>query len=178
MNTQPNINIGSWLAQLNGKTVDKIYQVDYTIDRYEDCYAPFLFYFTFFDLDIFLEIEGDFDGDHIRIKFYGIQDLSEKLKENDHPEEHETWKVYNTEPNEMLGKLIGRKVEFVEYGIDKDEYVINGQVCKGEKNVFNFIRFNTGNLSLTIFEATGLGVSDEPNMEFYFEGVYDRYDTR
>jgi hypothetical protein len=180
MNFQLNKNNGNWLTQLNGKTVDKIYQIDYNNDRHEDIYLPFLFFITFFDFGSFLEIEGDFDGDHIRINLYDKSELDQKLKDNDFPNELDLWRVYDTDPNETLGKLLGQKIEFVEYGIDKDEFEINGTICKGEKDVFNFIRFNSDTLSLTIFEGgtTGLGVSDDPELKLNFEEIFDKYDTR
>jgi hypothetical protein len=80
MNSQ---NLGNWLVQLNGKTVDKIYQVDFNQGRHEDIYLPWLFFITFSDFDRFLEIEGDFDGDHIRLNLYDNSELGNKIKEND-----------------------------------------------------------------------------------------------
>lgn len=175
-----NRNSGNWLKQLNGKTVDEIYQVDYNNNRHEDSYLPFLFFITFLDFDKYLEIEGDFDGGHIRINFYDNSGLDEKLKKNNFPDETDLWSVYQTESNEILGQLIGRNIDFLEYGIDKEEYEINGTICKGEKDVFNFIRFKSDTLILTIFEGgtTGLGVSDDPELKLYFEETFDKYDTK
>ena len=180
MNFQLNKNLGIWLTELNGKTVDKIYQVDFKKGRHEDIYLPWLFFITFFDLDKFLEIEGDFDGDHIRINLYENSELDKKLKENNLPDEPNNWRVYDTKQDEKLGLLIERKIKFIEYGIDKDEFEINGTPIKGQKEVFNFIRFNCDKLSLTIFEgsATGLGVSDDPKVKLNFEETFDNYDTK
>ncbi len=177
MNSQ---NLGNWLAQLNGKTVGTIYQVDYNKYRYEDCYLPWLFFITFLDFDGFLEIEGDFDGVHISLNLHENSELGNKIKENHLIEEPDLWHVYDTEKDETLGLLLGQKIEFVEYGIDKDEFEINGTVRKGEKDVFTFIRFNCDKLIMTIFEghATGLGVSDDPNLQLSFEETFDRYDTK
>jgi hypothetical protein len=165
---------------LNGKTVDKIYQVDFNKDRHDDIYLPWLFFITFIDIDRFLEIEGDFDGEHIGINFYDNSELNNRLKENNLPEEPDCWRVYDTEPNEILGLLLGQKIEFIEYGIDKDEFEINGKLIKGQKDVFQFIRFICKNLNLTIFEgsATGLEVSNDPEMKLYFEDIFDKYDTK
>lgn len=175
-----NKNVGNWLTQLNGKTVDKIFQVDFNNDRHEDIYLPWLFFVTFTDFDKFLEIEGDFDGDHIRISLNDYSELGNKLKENNLPDEPDLWRVYETEKDEPLGKLLGQKIDFVDYGIDKDEFEINGTEIKGQKDVFNFIRFNCGKMNLTIFEgsATGLGLSDDPNIKLNFEETFDKYDTR
>lgn len=180
MKFQLNKNLGNWLTELNGRTVDKIYQADFNKDRQEDIYLPWLFFITFIDFDRFLEIEGDFDGDHIRINFYDNSELDNKLKENNLPEEPDCWRVYDTEQNEILGLLLGQKIEFIEYGIDKDEFEINGTLIKGQKDVFNFIRFNCINLNLTIFEgsATGLGVSNDPGVELKFEETFDMYNTK
>ena len=180
MNFQLNKNLGNWLTGLNGKTVDKIYQVDFNKDRHEDIYLPWLFFITFIDFDRFLEIEGDFDGDHIKINFYDNSELDNKLKENNLPEEPDCWHVFDTEQNEILGLLLGQKIEFIEYGIDKDEFEINGTLIKGQKDVFNFIRFNCENLNLTIFEgsATGLGITDDPEVRLYFKDTFDKYNTK
>lgn len=180
MNFQLNKNLGNWLIQLNGKTVDKIFQVDFNKDRHEDIYLPWLFFITFSDFDRFIEIEGDFDGDHIRINLYDIAELDNKLKENNLPDEPNCWRVYDTNKDETIGRLLGQKIEFIEYGIDKDEFEINGTKIKGQKDVFNFIMFNCETLNLTIFEgsATGLGVSDDKNVELNFEETFEKHDTK
>ena len=161
-----NKNLGNWLTQLNGKTVDKIFQVDYNgEDRHEDIYLPWLFFITFTDFDKFLEIEGDFDGSHIRVDLYNISQLEQKFKENNLSEYPDLWRVYETSPEDILHKLLGQTIRFIEFGIDKDEYVIIGNVLKGQKDLFTFIRLNCDTFSVTIFEgsATGLGVSTDPN---------------
>ena len=180
MNFQLNRTLGNWLTELNGKTVDKIYQIDFNKNRHEDIYLPWLFFITFIDFDRFLEIEGDFDGNHIRINFYDNSELDNKLKENNLPDETDCWRVYNTEQSEMLGLLLGQKIEFVEYGIDKDGFEINRTLIEGQKDVLNFIRFNCKNLNLTIFEgsATGLGVSNDPSVKLNFEETLGKYDTK
>ncbi|NLN24529.1 MAG: hypothetical protein GX163_02485 [Bacteroidetes bacterium] len=180
MNFQLNKNLGNWLTQLNGKTVDKIFQVDFNKDRNEDIYLPWLFFIIFSDFDRFLEIEGDFDGDHIRINLYDNSELDKKLKENNLPDEPDLWRVYETNEDDTVGRLLGQKIEFIEYGIDKDEFEINGTKIKGQKDVFNFIRFNCEKLNLTIFEgsATGLGVSDDKNAKLNFEETFEKYDTK
>jgi hypothetical protein len=40
MNFQLNGKTGIWLKKLNGKTVKKIYQIDYNNDRHNDDYLP------------------------------------------------------------------------------------------------------------------------------------------
>jgi hypothetical protein len=180
MNFQLNVNLGNWLTRLNGKTVDKIYQVDFNNDRHKDIYLPWMFFITFSDFDYFLEIEGDFDGEHIRINLFDNSKLDNKFKENNFPDEPDCWRIYDTEIDEKLGLLLGQRIEFIEYGIDKDEFEINGTKSKGQKEVFNFIRFNCGTICLTIFEgsATGLGVSDDSNLKLNFEGTFNYYDTK
>jgi len=178
MNFQLNGNLGNWLTQLNGKTVDKVFQVDFNNDRHGDIYLPWLFLITFSDFDKFLEIEGDFDGDHIRINLCDNLELDKKIKENNLPDEPDMWHVYDTEKQETLGRLLGQKIEFIEYGIDKDEFEINGTKIKGQKDVFDFISFNCDNLKLTIFESSGLGVSDNPEVKLMFEDTFDRYATQ
>jgi len=181
MNFQINKNLGNWLTQLNGKTVNRIFQVDYNgLDRHEDSYLPWLFFVTFIDFDNFLEIEGDFDGDHIKINLYDISELDNKLKKNNLPDLPDCWRIYDTNKDETVGQLLGQKIESFEYGIDKDEFEINGTKIKGLKDVFNFIRFNCEEISLTIFEgsATGLGVSDNPKVKLNFEETFDNYDTK
>ncbi|MDP1815480.1 MAG: hypothetical protein Q8K92_13615 [Leadbetterella sp.] len=171
--------MGTWLKQLNGKTVDKVYQVDFNRDRHADIYLPWLFFITFTDLDKFLEIEGDFDGDHIKITLKDITELDQKLKDNDFPNEPDLWSVYASKSQEPIGKLLGQKIMFVEYGIDKDEFEINDTLIMGQKGVFAFISINCLNLKLTIFEglATGLDVSDDPDVKLSFEETFDRFNT-
>lgn len=180
MNFQLNRSLGNWLTQLNGRTVGKIFQVDFNNDRHEDIYLPWLFIITFFDFDRFLEIEGDFDGEHIRINFYDNSELDKKLKEYNLPDEPDLWRVYETHKDETLGRLLGQKIEFIEYGIDKDEFEINGTEIKGQKDVFNFIRFNCETLNLTIYEgsATGLRVSDDKKVDLNFEEAFEKYNTK
>jgi hypothetical protein len=172
--------MGNWLTQLNGKTVDKIFQVDFNKDRNEDIYLPWLFFITFTDFDKFLDIEGDFDGDHIRINLFDKSELDKKLIENNLSNEPDLWSVYETNKDETLGNLLGQKIEFIEYGIDKDEFEINGTKIKGQKDVFNFIRFNCDKHNVTIFEgsATGLGVSDDKNVKLNSEETFDKHDTK
>ncbi len=180
MNFQLNRNLGNWLRQLNGKTVDRIFQVDFNKDRNEDIYLPWLFFITFSDFGKFLEIEGDFDGDHIKISLCDNSELDKKLKENNLPDEPDMWRVYETNKDETLGNILGQKIEFVEYGIDKDEFEINGIKIKGQKDLFNFIKFNCKKLSLTIFEGstTGLEVSDDRSIKLNFEETFEKYDTK
>jgi hypothetical protein len=179
MNFQLNKNLGNWLTQLNGKTVGKIFQVDYNrIDRHEDSYLPWLFFIIFTDFDKFLEIEGDFDGDHIKINLYDNSELDKKLKENNLADQPDLWRVYDTEKQEKLGRLLEQKIEFIEYGIDKDEFEIDGTKIKGQKDVFDFIAFNCESLKLTIFESSGLGVSDDSEVKLMFEDSFDRYETK
>jgi hypothetical protein len=177
MNFELNKNMGDWLTQLNGKTVSKIFQVDYNNDRHSDIYLPWLFFVIFTDLNKYLEIEGDFDGDHIKLSLNDISDLDKKLKDNDLSNELDLWRVYDTTLDDTLGKLIGQKIRFIEFGIDKDEFEINGTLIKGQKDVFNFVRFNCDSTCVTIFEATGLGVSDDSNVKLNFEETYDKYST-
>jgi hypothetical protein len=179
MNFQQNNNLGDWLAQLNGKKVDEIFQVDFNgVERIEDIYLPWLFFITFTDFDMYLEIEGDFDGDHIKINLYNNSQLEKRLKENNLPEEPYLWHVYKTEQNETLGHLLGQKIEYIEYGLDKEEFEINGTKINGQKDVFNFIALNCGDLKLTIFESLGLRVSNDLKVKLMFEETFDKYDTK
>lgn len=180
MNFQLNGYLGNWLSQLNGKRIDKIFQVDFNEGRNEDIYLPWLFFITFYDFEMFLEIEGDFNGSHIKINLFEISKLDKKIKSNNLSEESYCWRVYDTEKVEVLGKLIGQKIEFIEYGIDKNEFEINGILCKGEKEFFNFIRFNCEEISITIFEgsATGLGVSDDINCKLELEETFETFNTK
>jgi len=180
MNFQLNGKIGNWLNKLNGKTIDKIYQVDFNNDRHNDDYLPWIFLITFSEFDQYLEIEGDFDGSHLKINLRENELLDNKLKENNLPNEPNMWQVYETNQDETLGRVLGQRIDFIEYGIDKDEFEINGSKMKGQKEYFNFIRFNCAKLNLTIFEgsATGLGVSDEKNVELNFEETFEIYSTK
>jgi hypothetical protein len=180
MNFELHRNIGAWLPQLNGKTVDKIFQVDFNNDRQEDIYLPWLFFVTFTDLDKFLEIEGDFDGSHIKIDLDDISQLERKLKEYNLTDNPDLWRVYETSQEEIIHQLLGQRIRFIEFGVDKDEFVINGTISKGQKDVFIFIRFHCDAVCLTIFEgsATGLGVSNDPKVKMDFEETFEVFNTK
>lgn len=107
--------------------------MDFNKERHEDIYLPWLFFITFADSDKFLEIEGDFDGDHIKINLFDKSELDKKIKQYNLPDEPDSWRVYNTDEDVTLGQLIGQKIDFIEYGIDKDEFEINGTKIKGKK---------------------------------------------
>ena len=179
MNFQLNKKTEIWLNKLNGKTVEKIYQVDYNNDRHNDDYLPWIFLIIFSEFDQYLEIEGDFNGSHLKINLRENSSLENKLKEHNLPNEKDLWQVYETKKDEKIGRLLSKKIDFLEFGIDKDEFEINETKIKGEKEYFNFIRFNCGKLNLTIFESssTGLGVSDDKNVKLNFDETFEIYRT-
>ncbi|UWX55067.1 hypothetical protein NYZ99_20695 [Maribacter litopenaei] len=179
MNFQLNGKTGNWLGKLNGKRIDKIYQVDYNDDRHNDEYLPWLFLITFSEFDEYLEIEGDFDGSHLKINLRESSLLENKLKEYNFPNEPDLWQVYETKMDETLGKLLSKKIDFIEFGVDKDEFDINGTKIYGQKQYFNFIRFNCEDLKITIFEgsSTGLGVSDYKDVKLNFNETFEIYNT-
>ncbi len=174
-----NRNLGNWLSQLNGKTVNKIFQVDYNNHRREDIYLPWLFFITFTDFEKLLKIEGDFDGSHIRIDLEDISLLEQRFEENNFPNDPDLWRVYLTSPEEKLYRFSGQKINFIEYGIDKDEFVINGTITKGQKDVFSFIKFHCEELSFIIFEGstTGLDISNDSNLKIGFEKTFEVFNT-
>ncbi|AUC84760.1 hypothetical protein CW731_05380 [Polaribacter sp. ALD11] len=180
MNFQLNGKTGIWLNKLNEKTVEKIYQVDFNNDRHNDEYLPWIFLITFCEFDLYLEIEGNFDGSHLKINLRETSLLENKLKEHNLPNEPDLWQVYTTKKEEKLGSILGQRIDFIEFGVDKDEYEINGIKSKGEKEYFNFIRFNCEKLNLTIFEgsSTGLGVSTDKNVKLNFEETFEIYNTK
>jgi hypothetical protein len=135
------------------------------------------FLLTFIAFDEFLEIEGDFDGEHIKINLYDNSQLDKKLKENNLTDEPDLWRIFDTKKDETIGRLLEKKIEYIEYGIDKDEFEVNGTIIIGQKDVFDFITFNCVNLKLTIFESSGLGVSIDPDIVLMFAKTVDRYDT-
>lgn len=168
-----------WLSIFNGKIIDKIYQVDFNENRNDDIYLPWLFFITFLKSNFFLEIEGDLDGGHLRVNYYNNSELKIKLKNNNFPTEPDLWKVYETNKFEILGQLLGKTVNFIEYGIEKKLFTINESLVIGNPKLLNFIRFNCNTLEISVFEgsATGLGVSDDSNYKFNFEDTFDIYKT-
>jgi hypothetical protein len=181
MKIEPNQNHANWLSELNGKMVDKIFQVDYNfVDRDKDIYLPWLFFITFSDFDAFLEIEGDFDGVHICANLFEMAALDAKITENHYPNDPLLWQVYDTNAAETLGKLLGQKMDFIEYGIPKEAFEMSDNLVDDEKSFFHFIRFHCPNAILTIQEgyATGLGVSDDPKIRLNFEETFDIYNTK
>ena len=174
MNTKLKSN--NFINQIVGKTVDKIYRVDFNENKDNDDYLPWTFFITFSEFDMFMEIEGDFDGDHIKINLNQLSELKQKLKKNDLRNEPDLWQVYEIKENENLGELINKPILKCEYGIEKDEFTINENKLKGQKEVFTFIRFYYEKSFLTIFEGgCGLSVSDDKNIKLNFEETFDKY---
>ncbi|WP_033962401.1 hypothetical protein [Psychroserpens jangbogonensis] len=166
----------NFIKQIIGKTVDTIYQVDYNENKANDNYLPWTFFITFTEYDKFIEIEGDFDGDHIKINLNQLSELNQKLKKNDLRNEPHLWQVYKVKENESLGKLLNKPILKCEYGIEKDEFIINENKVKGQKEVFTFIRFYYEKSFLTIFEGgCGLSVSNDKNIKLNFEETFDKY---
>jgi len=176
MSFELNRTLGAWLTILNNRTIEEIYQVDFTDDRFNDNHLPWIFFITFNDFDKYLEIEGDFNGDYIKISLADAVELNKKIEENNQPN---LWTVYQTTQADSIWKALGRTVKKIEYGIDKEEFEINGTKIKGQKDVFTFIRFHFDNDSMTIFEGgTGLFCTDDLNVKLNFEETFDKYETR
>lgn len=166
----------NFIKQIIGKTVDKIYQVDFNENKDNDDYLPWTFFITFAEFDKFMEIEGDFDGDHIKINLNQLSELEQKLKKNNLQNESDLWQVYEVKESENIGKLINKPILKCEYGIEKDEFIINENKIKGQKEFFTFIRFYYEKSYLTIFEGgCGLSVSDDKNIKLNFEETFDKY---
>jgi hypothetical protein len=176
MNFEINKTLGTWLTILNNRTIENAYQVDFINDRLNDDYLPWIFILTFKDLDKYLEIEGDFDGDHIKISIADIGRLKKRIEENIEPN---LWTVYQLDRQEKIGKSIGQTIKRIEYGVDKEAFEINGTRTKGQRDLFTFIRFHFENFFITIFEGgTGLFITDDSNVKLNFEETFDKYDTR
>lgn len=177
MNFQLNQNLGTWLSQFNHQVVESIYKVDYNEGSREDDYHPWLFYLTFKNHDRVLRIEGDFDGDHIQLDVYELDELTKKLEENNFKGEPELWGVYPVDEEDKLGLLINKRIERIEYGIDKDEFTIKDETIKGQKNFFTFIRFYTKSGTITVSESMGLFATDDPNFRLNFIDTFDIYEA-
>ncbi len=175
MDFELNKGLGTWLTTLNRRTIEEVYQVDFIEDRLNDGYLPWILILTFKDFDKYLEIEGDFDGDHIKILLADIRGLKKRIEENIEPN---LWTVYKPD-KENWGRIIGQTVKRIEYGVDKEEFEINGTRTKGQRDLFTFIRFHFGDFFVTVFEGgTGLFITDDSNIKLNFEETFDKYDTR
>jgi hypothetical protein len=171
-----NERLGTWLTVLNNRTIEEVYQVDFIEDRINDGYLPWILILTFRDFDKYVEIEGDFDGDHIKISMADIAGLKRRIEENIEPN---LWTAYKLDGQESFGKIIGQNVRGIEYGIDKEEFEINGTTTKGQRDLFTFIRFHFTDLFITVFEGgTGLFITNDSNVKLNFEETFDKYDTR
>lgn len=155
------------LADIKGKTIENIWQVDYNDNRHSDDYLPWLLFITFKSEDRFLTIEGDFDGDHIRLMTHPITEIEKHKMAQHFPGEPNLWQVYDTAEDETLHGLIGQTILSIEYGIDKNKFEINGHKMDGSKDLYRFICFHTGVLKISIFESLGLGITDgKPDLPF------------
>lgn len=161
-----------WLTLLNGKTVEKILQVDFNEARTEDPYRPWLFFLQFSDWDQSLEIEGDLDGDHITLRLLNQEELSKRLAENNLPEEPYLWSVYETSEDEIVYRLIGQRIHFIEYGIDIED------TPDKQKELFDFITFHCKNLQIAVFDNLGLNVSNVVPLHRPFEDLITRFTTK
>ena len=163
---------------INGKIVSRIYQVDYNNEPEKDIYLPWLFYLSFKDFDYFLEIEGDIDGQHLRVNLYETSELEDRLARNNFPGELDLWQVYEVNREEKLGQLLGRKIDSMDFGIDQEIFQFD-QVNLVRKEYISFIRIYCENITLTIFEgsATGLEVTDGGNNKMKFSKSVEKYGT-
>jgi hypothetical protein len=171
------MNPGYFLAELNGKTISEIFRV--SID--EQTEYSWLIFIAFSDLERFLKIEGDIDGDHIKIGLEPLSSLPEKLwmYEQFDYEGNLLWEPNKVDKAELLGTLLGKKLSKIEYGVDKHEFVVNGNLLKGERDLFTFIRFHLDDLILTIQEGgSGLYISTEFILGHPFEYTFDWYSTK
>ena len=138
---------------INGKIVSRIYQVDYNNEPEKDIYLPWLFYLSFKDFDYFLEIEGDIDGQHLRVNLYETSELEDRLARNNFPGELDLWQVYEVNREEKLGQLLGRKIDSMDFGIDQEIFQFD-QVNLVRKEYISFIRIYCEDITLTIFEGS------------------------
>jgi hypothetical protein len=170
---------GQELTELNDKVVDEIYFVDFNDHPESDNYLPWIFFITFTNADIFLEIEAGLDAEHIKIYWRNLSTLGQKLKDFDHPNEPDLWRVYRVRDTEKLGSMLDGRIMRVEYGVDKDEFEINGLKIRGQKDMYTFIKFYFEETFLMIFEGgTGLYATDDPAVKPCFEEKFDTFNTR
>jgi hypothetical protein len=171
-------NLGEWLKKLNELIVSKIYYVDYTSNK-DDSYLPFIYFLLFEKFDYFIKIEGDFDGDHLKLNYFNLSELEEKIIKYDFKNEPDLWCVYDVNQNEKLFKFVGHKIVKVEYGIEKDVFKINGIEQKGEKELITFFRLIFENSQLTFFEGgCGIYACEEKEVKLNFEETFDIYTTK
>lgn len=172
-------NIGEWLKKINDLFISKIYFVDYTNQKDDDSYLPFIYFLLFKNFDYFIEIEGDFDGEHLKVNYFNISEFENKITEYDLKTESDLWNVTEINQNEKLFKFVENKIVKVEYGIEKDKFEINGIEQKGEKELVTFFRLIFENSQLTFFEGgCGIYVSEEKEIKLNFEETFDIYKTK
>jgi len=170
------MKLGDFLKLIIGKTVEEIYKVDYNNDTENDDYLPWLFFIKFIGFDKYLEVEGDFDGDHIKMNLFDNTELNKRMGKNNFKDEPDLWQVYKVKENETIGKLINKPIQECEYGVDKEWSIINGNKSKGVKDVFSFVRFYLDKSEVTIFEGgCGLFVSNDPNVKLNLEYTFDKF---
>ncbi|WP_396596774.1 hypothetical protein [Dokdonia sp. R86516] len=163
-----------FLNQIIGQTVESVYQVDFNENK--DTHLPWLLLITFERFDKYLEIEGGFDGDHIKLDLNALSELNSRLKENDFKDFPDLWQVYEARQTETIGKLIHQSIAKCEYGIDKDEFIINGNIVKGQKDLFTFIRFYYNNNYITVAAGSAeLSILDKDHNYLHFKDTFDTY---
>ena len=163
-----------FLTQLIGQTVEKVFQVDF--NKNKDPHLPWLLFITFKRFDKYLKIEGGFDGEHIILHLNSLPELDSKLKQHDLKHFPDLWQVYEANETETIGKLISNSIVKCEYGIDKDEFVINSNIVKGQKDLFTFIRLYYKNGDITIAAGSSeLSILNKDHHELHFKDTFDIY---
>jgi len=147
-------------AQLTGKTIDKIYKAGMQMGS--DQYSAWFFIFTFIEFDKFLEIEGDIDGIHIRIKLTTISELRGRFEKSQSLKDPDLQNSFLVKENEPLGKVIGNTIKKCELGVDREKLM---KIKNKENNLYSYIRFYFDRFYITVFEGEhGLAISVGPQL--------------
>lgn len=159
-----------FLNQVIGKTVKRIYLIDFENEPDNDIYSPWQVLIDFEEFDKFLNVEDAYDGDHIRIDL-DASSIDHKLSKFTEPN---LWKPYQFSLKDLTGQLLGKKVTQVFYSKDKKEYELNEEISTGDQSQYNGLKIICDGDGLMIFsDGVGLSVEVNTDVEPSFKETYD-----
>ncbi|MFN9320381.1 MAG: hypothetical protein ACK58Q_07330 [Chitinophagales bacterium] len=103
----------------------------------ENLYYTWFIYITFHNYDKFIEIEGDFDGVHIKIELSPLSEIEKKINLYKKSDIQFSWDVHYSNEEEIFNQTINHTISKRDYSIDKGPYKINETFYSGHKELFN-----------------------------------------
>jgi hypothetical protein len=150
------------LSPYKGKVIKRIYYVDY---NYEDCdtdiYKPFIYFIIFRDSTTFLEVIGDFDGDHIKVVNDNLSNLRKKFKENNFPNQPDLWHIFQLDLIKNFKSIQGEKIVNFQIAFEKSSLENLSQDDEINKDLLIYLSIQFNNNKITFFESLGVDITEK-----------------